>query len=176
MSAVGSNMAKVEPLDPSVAKLEPVDGNLVVQVGTNEELNLVTAASILAPVLTTPVRNKVFVELCQSRTAPDAELRTTLAKEPVLETLSKIPSTLPVNFFPPRVSLLAPNTAVEPSTARSIVLKMLLLVPSFNSFPTIPALTETSDCPLSLESKIDTPEELAEMASAIAGCNGVVLT
>ena len=111
-------MANTEPLDPAAAKLVPVDVKRVVQVGAKEELNLVIAVSILFPLFTNPVKKLAAVALCQSRVAPDAELRTTLEIAPLLETFNKIPSTLPANFFPPKVSLLEPKSEVVPSEAR----------------------------------------------------------
>ena len=161
-------MANTEPLTPGAAKLVPVEGNRVVQVGTNDGLNFVIAVSIFVPLFTTPVKKFVAVALCQSRIAPAAELRTTLEIEPVLETFSKTPSTLPANFLPPSVSLLDPNSEVDPSAPRKITLNLLLIVPILISFSSLPALTKARDCPLSRDSKTDAPVLLTEIPSMSA--------
>ena len=138
-------MENTEPLAPDAAKLTPVDGYRVVHVGVKVELNFVTAVSIFLPLLTTPVRKLDAVALCQSRIAPAAELRTTLEIEPALDTFNKIPSTFPANFLPPNVSLLEPNSEVDPSAARKMTLNLLLAVPNFTSLSRAPALSKASD-------------------------------
>ena len=80
-----------------------------------------------------------------------------------------MPSTLPANFLPPSVSLLDPNSEVEPSAPRKIALNLLLIVPILISFSNFPALTKARDCPFSRDSNTDAPDELIEIPSTSAG-------
>ena len=78
----------------------PREGNLTVQVGTKVELNFVNAVSTTFPDFTNPVSVSVGSAANQDRFALGAELRTTDAMEPDLDTFIRNPSPFPTRFFP----------------------------------------------------------------------------
>ena len=68
-----------------------------------------------------------------------AELRTTEEIAPALETLTSTPSRIPANFFPPKVSVLAPNSDEPPSLFRTTALIVVLDVPILTCCENAPA-------------------------------------
>ena len=87
------------------------------------------AVSVVFPTLTKPLRSKLESALNQERSPLMAELRTTAEIAPELETLTSTPSRIPASFFPPRVSVLEPNSDEPPSLFRTTALIVVLDVP-----------------------------------------------
>ena len=153
------------PFDASVF---PVDAIRLVQVGAKELVNLVIALSLVVPDITEPVSNKVLVALLQLRCALGAELRTTEAIAPALETLIKTPSSRPANFLPAKVSVLDPNKLTVPSPSLTTEFNLVLAVPIFNSLPNSPLrFAEIRNGPDSREQIREIPVALIDIASTI---------
>lgn len=119
--------------------VNPVDSNLWLQTGEYVFENFVIALSVFLPVTTSPPSKSEVDALNQLRFDFGAELRITDAIKPVFVIVISTPSIDPTNFFPFRVSPLAPATVNEPSACRITVSKVVDVTPTMVDVPKFPA-------------------------------------